>query len=85
MTAWSGARPPLREGGASTLPYTKVPQRTVDEEQRAPEAAVTAQEVSRKHLPGLFKKLTHFPDFRRPGCARSFGTAPGCAFQLDDK
>lgn len=71
MTARSGARPPLREGGATTLPNTKVPYRTLDEEQVAREAAVEAQlQVWRRHLPGLFKKVTRIPDLRRPGSVR---------------
>ena len=71
MTARAGARPLLRAGGTTTLPNTKVPYRTPDEEQGAREAAVAAQlQVWRKHLPGLFKKITRIPDLRRPGSVR---------------
>ena len=71
MTARSGRRPPLREGGPTALPNTKVPYRTPEEERAAREAAVEAQlQVWRQHLPGIFKKLTQIPDLRRGGSVR---------------
>ena len=71
MTAQSGRRPPLHEGGTTTLPNTKVPNRTPEEEQAAREAAVEAQlQVWRQYLPWIFKKLTQISDLRRVGSVR---------------
>ncbi len=69
--ARASARPPLRDGNPGTLPNTKVPYQTTAEEQSAREEAAAAQlQVWRRHLPDLFKKLTHIADPRRPGSVR---------------
>ncbi len=71
MTARSGRRPPLREGGTTTLPNTKMAYRTTEDEQAGREIAVAAPlQVWQQHLPGIFKKLTRIPDLRRVGSVR---------------
>lgn len=67
----AGARPPLREGSAGTLPNRKVAYQTPDEELDAREAAARTQlAVWQAHLPQLLKKLSRIPDLRRPGSVR---------------
>ena len=71
MTARSGRRPPLREGGPTALPNTKVPYRTPEEEQAAREAAVEAQlRCGGSICQASLNKLTQIPDLRRVGSVR---------------
>ncbi|MHB1612643.1 MAG: hypothetical protein ACYCT0_13230, partial [Sulfobacillus sp.] len=71
MTAWSGRRPPWRGDGTRTLPHTKVPYRTAEEEQAAREAAVEAQlRCGGSICQASLNKLTQIPDLRRVGSVR---------------
>lgn len=71
MPGRPGSRPPLGAESRPTLPNAKVPYDTAGDEQAAREAMVAAQlKVWRRHLPGLFQKMSHIADPRRAGSVR---------------